>query len=151
MSDHFERPASNRYGSHFERQSSRDGSHFERQNSRDGSHFEQQSSRNSWDDHHHRTEIVHTVLTRAAIDPARPDLFADIPELDRLFGGPEGLLLALRYRWNIHLDAKLEQALVQGQSAVEVYLELAAEQPVLRAVLDAQYRRHDQASETMAR
>ncbi|MFX0575141.1 hypothetical protein [Nocardia nepalensis] len=112
---------------------------------------ERHSSRNGWDDQHHRTEIVHTVLTRAAIDPASPNLFADIPELDRLFGGPEGLLLTLLYRWNIHLDAKLEQALVQGQSAVEAYLELAAEQPVLRAVLDAQSRRNDQASEAMAR
>ncbi|WP_245721019.1 hypothetical protein [Nocardia pseudovaccinii] len=129
MSDHFERPASNRYGDHFERH----------------------ASHNGWEDHHRRTEIVHTVLTRAAIDPASPDLFAEIPELDRLFGGPEGLLLALRYRWNIHLDAKLDQALVQGQSTVEAYLELAAEQPVLRAVLDAQYRRRVQAAEAMAR
>ncbi|WP_433201531.1 hypothetical protein ACQP1G_10490 [Nocardia sp. CA-107356] len=114
-------------------------------------YFERQSSRNGWEDQHRRTEIVRTVLTRAAVDPASPDLFADIPDLDRLFGGPEGLLLALRYRWNIHLDAKLDQALLQGQSAVEAYLELAAEQPALRAVLDAQYRRHDQASEAMAR
>jgi len=129
MSDHFERPASSRYGDHLERH----------------------SSRNGWEDQHRRTEIVRTVLTRAAVDPANPDLFTDIPELNRLFGGPEGLLLALRYRWNIHLDAKLDQALLQGQSAVEAYLELAAEQPALRAVLDAQYRRHHRASEAMAR
>ncbi|MGY4103340.1 hypothetical protein ACW2Q0_27835 [Nocardia sp. R16R-3T] len=109
------------------------------------------SSHNGWEDHHRRTEIVRTVLTRAATDPASPDLFAQIPDLDRLFGGPEGLLLALRYRWNIHLDAKLDQALVQGQSAVEAYLELAAEQPVLRAVLDAQSRRQGRAAEVMVR
>lgn len=108
-------------------------------------------SRNGWEDHHHRTEIVRTVLTRAASDPASPDLFADIPDLDRLFGGPEGVVLALRYRWNIHLDAKLDQALVQGQSAAEVYLELAAEQPVLRAVLDAQCRRQGRDARAMAR
>ncbi|WP_067470945.1 hypothetical protein [Nocardia amamiensis] len=101
----------------------------------------------SWTDQHARTDIVHTVLTRAATDPASPDLFAAIPDLERLFGGAEGLLLTLRYRWNIHFDAKLEQGLTE----VEAYLELAAEQPVLRAVLDAQYGRRNHASEAMAR
>lgn len=105
----------------------------------------------TWEDQHARTDIMHTVLRRAAADPAGPDLFAGIPDLERLFGGEEGLLLALRYRWNIHLDAKLDQALAQGQDAVEAYLELAAEQPVLRAVLDAQYRRRHRALEAMAR
>ncbi|MEV6324124.1 hypothetical protein AB0M45_23490 [Nocardia sp. NPDC051787] len=101
----------------------------------------------SWTDQHARTDIVHTVLTRAATDPASPDLFAGIPDLERLFGGAEGLLLTLRYRWNIHFDAKLEQGLTE----VEAYLELTTEQPVLRAVLDAQYGRRNHASEAMAR
>ncbi|MEV6554597.1 hypothetical protein AB0M22_02665 [Nocardia sp. NPDC051756] len=105
----------------------------------------------SWKDQHARTEIVHAVLARAAVDPADPRLFTGIPELERLFGDADGLLLALRYRWNIHLDAKLDQAIAQGQSALEAYLELAAEQPVLRAVLDAQYRRRHHAPEVMAR
>ncbi|WP_378732781.1 hypothetical protein [Nocardia brasiliensis] len=105
----------------------------------------------SWEEQHARTEVVHTVLARAAVDPADPHLFADLPELERLFGDADGLLLALRYRWNIHLDAKLDQALAQGQSVLEAYLELAAEQPVLRAVLDAQYRRRHHAPEVMAR
>ncbi|MEV0245813.1 hypothetical protein AB0H76_04380 [Nocardia sp. NPDC050712] len=91
----------------------------------------------SWEDQHARSAIVHTVLTRAALDPASPDLFTGIPELHRLFGGPAGVLQALYYRWKIHLEVKLEQALSRDQSAVEAYLELAAEQPVLRAVLDA--------------
>jgi hypothetical protein len=105
----------------------------------------------SWEDQHARTDIVHTVLTRAAVDPDSPDLFSGIPGLDRLFGGQDGLLLALRYRWNLHFAAKMEQALVEGNSAVDVHLELAAEQPALRAVLDAQYRRRHAASEAMAR
>ncbi|MFG1795638.1 hypothetical protein [Nocardia sp. NPDC049149] len=105
----------------------------------------------SWKDQHARTDIVHMVLARAAVDPADPRLFDGIPDLTRLFGDADGLLLALRYRWNIHLDAKLDQALSQGQSAIEAYLELAAEQPVLRAVLDAQYRRRHHVSEVMAR
>ncbi|MFI6168045.1 hypothetical protein ACIBCN_14785 [Nocardia sp. NPDC051052] len=105
----------------------------------------------SWKDQHARTEIVHTVLARAAVDPADPRLFTEIPELERLFGGADGVLLALRYRWNIHLDAKLDQALAQGQSAIDAYLELAAEQPVLRAVLDAQYRRRNHEAAVLAR
>ncbi|MEV6427422.1 hypothetical protein [Nocardia sp. NPDC051463] len=104
----------------------------------------------SWEDQHARTDIVHTVLTRAAVDPDGPDLFSEIPGLERLFGGPDGLLLALRYRWNLHFDAKMEQALLEGKSAVEVYLELASEQPALRAVLDAHHRRSDLRSRAMA-
>lgn len=91
----------------------------------------------TWTDQHRRTEIVHTVLARAAIDPNDPALFAGLPEVERLFGGTDGLLHALAYRWNNHLRAKLEQAEVEGHSAVEAYLELAAEQPALRAILDA--------------
>ena len=92
----------------------------------------------SWTDHHSRTEILHEVLARAAVDPADPGLFQGLPDCERLFGGPAGVLAALRYRWNNHLHAKLDMALLQGQSAAEAYLELAAEQPALRALLDAQ-------------
>ncbi|MEV6275681.1 hypothetical protein [Nocardia sp. NPDC051832] len=90
------------------------------------------------------------MLTRAAHDPASPGLFSGIPELDRLFGGPAGLLQALYYRWKIHLEVKLELAMSRGQSAVEAYLELAAEQPALRAVLDAHTPRRP-AIEALAR
>ncbi|WP_280220077.1 hypothetical protein [Nocardia neocaledoniensis] len=91
----------------------------------------------TWTDQHRRTEIVHTVLARASIDPRDPQLFAGLAGLDELFGGIDGLLQALAYRWNNHLRAKLEQAEIEGHSAVEAYLELAAEQPALRALLDA--------------
>lgn len=91
----------------------------------------------TWTDQHQRTDIVQTVLARAAIDPNDPGLFAGLPGLDRLFGGIDGLLQALSYRWNNHYRAKLEQAEMEGHTAVEAYLELAAEQPALRAVLDA--------------
>ncbi|WP_230329412.1 hypothetical protein [Nocardia aurantiaca] len=64
-------------------------------------------------------------------------MFDDLPELERLFGGPDGVLLALRNRWENHLTAKMENAMEQGGLAVEVYAELCAEQPVLRAILDA--------------
>lgn len=90
----------------------------------------------SWQDLHARTDILHAVLDRAARNPTDPTLFDDLPDLERLFGGPEGVLLALRHRWDNHLNVKLDHALAQGKSAVDVYLELSAEQPALRAVLD---------------
>ena len=105
----------------------------------------------SWEDHHRRSDIVHTVLERATLDPHDPDLFSGIPDLDRLFGGPTGLLLTLRHRWNNHLAAKLDQALAQGQSDTEAYLELRAEQPALHALLDAQYGHRDSTVAAMAR
>ncbi|MGN2636719.1 hypothetical protein ACWEKT_06230 [Nocardia takedensis] len=91
----------------------------------------------SWEDQHTRSEILRTVLARAAVDPARADLFTGLPELDRLFGGVTGLLAALRHRWNNHLAAKLDQAMTAGQTSIDAYLELCAEQPALRALLDA--------------
>lgn len=103
----------------------------------------------TWKDQHARTEILDVVLARAAVDPASPELFHDLPDAERLFGGPAGILAALRYRWDNHLHVKLDLALHQGQSAAEAYLELAAEQPVLRAVLDAQDVRRWRAAEVL--
>ncbi|MGF6888046.1 hypothetical protein ABIA39_006559 [Nocardia sp. GAS34] len=91
----------------------------------------------TWKDHHARTEILHVVLARATVDPTNSQLLHDLPDCERLFGGPAGVLAALRYRWDNHLHAKLDMAPMQGQSAADAYRELAAEQPVLRAVLDA--------------
>ncbi|WP_227980707.1 hypothetical protein [Nocardia spumae] len=105
----------------------------------------------TWRDQHARTEILHEVLARAAADPAVPGLFYDLPGCERLFGGPAGVLAALQYRWDNHLHAKLDQAQTQGQSAAEAYLELAAEQPILRAVLDAHRVRHQQREPVLAR
>ncbi|WP_233608105.1 hypothetical protein [Nocardia stercoris] len=90
----------------------------------------------TWNDQHARTEVLHDVLARAAIDPADPMLFENLPDRDRLFGGAAGVLAALRYRWANHLHAKLDIAGERGMTAAEAYRELAAEQPALRAVLD---------------
>ncbi|KAF0836646.1 hypothetical protein [Nocardia caishijiensis] len=91
----------------------------------------------TWTELHQRTDIVHTVLARAQIDPNDPHLFADLPGLDRLFGGVEGLLQALANRWDNHLRVKVELGEIDGTTPVEAYLVLAAEQPALRALLDA--------------
>lgn len=91
----------------------------------------------SWKDQHARTDILHAVLDRAARNPADPKLFDNLPDLNRLFGGPGGVLLALRHRWENHLGVKLDHALAEGKSMIDVHNELAAEQPALRALLDA--------------
>lgn len=105
----------------------------------------------TWTDQHARTELVRTVLARAAVDPDDPGLFDGLPDLDRLFGGVEGLLLTLGYRWRNHLDVKIELGTAQGRTAEEMYGELCAEQPELRALLDAQYVRRNLASLAPAR
>ncbi|MVU76432.1 hypothetical protein GPX89_04140 [Nocardia sp. ET3-3] len=109
----------------------------------------------SWADFHARTDILHAVLDRAArsdfeLNPADPKLFDNLPGLEELFGGVTGVLLALRNRWENHLNVKLEDALAQGKSVQQVWQELATEQPALRAVLDTYdtdqlYPRHPRA------
>ncbi|MBB5959852.1 hypothetical protein FHS29_006474 [Saccharothrix tamanrassetensis] len=89
-----------------------------------------------WTDFYRRRDALDAVLRAAAGNPAAPltcdrDLFADEAEL----------LLALHYRWMQQLTGRLGAALQDSEDdRVEVvtrtWRALAAEQPVLRAVLD---------------
>ncbi|MFC7447788.1 hypothetical protein [Rhodococcus daqingensis] len=90
----------------------------------------------SWNDFHARGAVLQTVLDRARVDPADPGLLADLPGMERLFGGPEGVLLALEHRWTTHLAAKLDQVIEDGAPPNTAWNELVSEQPVLRAILD---------------
>lgn len=90
-----------------------------------------------WTDCHARKAILDTVVARARIDPAGPLLFDGFPDVDRLFGGADGVLLALHHRWTTHLAAKLDQAIEHGDPTQTSWEELSSEQPTLRAVLDA--------------
>lgn len=90
-----------------------------------------------WTDCHARKVILDTVLARARIDPAGPLLLDGLPDVDRLFGGADGVLLALHHRWATHLAAKLDQAIEHGDPPQTCWEELSSEQPTLRAVLDA--------------
>ncbi|GAA4483057.1 hypothetical protein GCM10023094_34060 [Rhodococcus olei] len=94
----------------------------------------------SWSDVHARTAIIDTVLERATADAQSPLLFANLPDAARLFGGIDGLFLALQQRWTNHLAAKLDQAIENGIPPSMAWDELAAEQPALRALLDAHAR-----------
>ncbi|MFC6090359.1 hypothetical protein [Saccharothrix lopnurensis] len=91
----------------------------------------------SWTDFYRRRDALDAVLREAADDPSAPltpdrGLFADEGEL----------LLALHYRWMRALTGRLGVALEsETDDRVEIvtrtWRALAAEQPVLRAVLDA--------------
>src|SRR6476646_4327480 len=90
----------------------------------------------SWTDLHRRNEIIDEVLARAERDPQDTELFRDLPDLDRLFGGVNGVILALRYRWRNHMQARMDLHEAEWADPQQVARELAAEQPALRAVLD---------------
>ncbi|SEM28803.1 hypothetical protein [Rhodococcus maanshanensis] len=90
----------------------------------------------SWNDFHARGAVLQLVMERARVDPGDPGLFVDLPDMEKLFGGPDGVLLALEHRWTTHLAAKLDQAIEDGAPPNTAWNELTAEQPVLRAVLD---------------
>jgi hypothetical protein len=91
----------------------------------------------SWTDFYRRRDALDAVLRDAADDPSAP------LHVDReLFATGEELLLALHHRWLQQLTGRLGVALENdADDRVEIvtrtWRALAAEQPVLRAVLDA--------------
>ncbi|MFD4366660.1 hypothetical protein [Rhodococcus sp. NPDC058521] len=91
----------------------------------------------SWDDFHARRAVLYDVLDRARVDPEVVVRLSHVDGVIRHFGSPDNVLLALQQRWNNHLAAKLDQSLEDGTALVDARSALAAEQPTLRAVLDA--------------
>ncbi|SEQ65032.1 hypothetical protein SAMN05216188_104170 [Lentzea xinjiangensis] len=86
-----------------------------------------------WADHYRRRDALDAVLRDARRDPSAP-LIVD-PDV---FSSLHELLLALDHRWQNKLTARMEAAALEGEVDEDrVIAELAAEEPVLRAVLDA--------------
>ncbi|QFZ17389.1 hypothetical protein [Saccharothrix syringae] len=91
----------------------------------------------SWTDFYRRRDALDAVLRAAADAPGAPLTF------DRdLFSDEGELLLALHYRWMRQLTGRLGVALEDTSAdrvdvVTRTWQALAAEQPVLRAVLDA--------------
>lgn len=91
----------------------------------------------SWTDFYRRRDALDAVLRAAAEDPSAPLAF------DRgLFATEDELLLALHYRWMQQLTGRLGLALEDASAdrvdvVTRTWQALAAERPVLRAVLDA--------------
>ena len=90
----------------------------------------------SWTDFYRRRDALDAVLRAAAGDTAAPLTY------DRdLFATEDDLLAALHYRWMQQLTGRLGLALEGGdgdrvEAVTHTWRALAAEQPVLRAVLD---------------
>ncbi len=78
------------------------------------------------------------LINQAAENPeAALDFNGSMPDVGRLFGSEEGLLLSLQQRWVTALTARLDDDIPAEQARAE----LAAREPGLRAVLDAAARR----------
>ena len=85
-----------------------------------------------WADHYRRRDALDAVLRDARRDPSAP-LIVD-PDV---FPTLNDLLLALDHRWQNKLTARMEAAALDGPVDEDrVIVELAADEPVLRAVLD---------------
>ncbi|MEB3982657.1 hypothetical protein OQ968_15455 [Mycobacterium sp. 663a-19] len=96
----------------------------------------------AWSQQHQRMAIIADLIDRASGNPdAALDYGCSLPDVGRLFGGAEGLLLSLEQRWVTLLTAKLDQAAYEGVPSERAAAELAIEQPGLRALLDAAARR----------
>jgi ATP adenylyltransferase len=92
----------------------------------------------TWSLLHERMAFMADVIDRAATDAeAALTLNGRTSDVERLFGGEEGLLLSLRHRWVTMLAAKLDQAAYDDIPAAQARAELAAAHPGLRALLDA--------------
>jgi ATP adenylyltransferase len=87
----------------------------------------------TWTQLHERMALMADLIDRAAESPnSALDFDGYMPDIDRLFGGYEGLLLSLQHRWLTALTAKLDQADHDGVPAEQARAELAAREPGLR-------------------
>ena len=90
----------------------------------------------TWTQLHDRMAFMARVIKDAETDPeAALAVTAGSPELPRLFGDEEGLLLSLRNRWMTMLVAKLDQAAYDDVPAEQARADLAAAEPGLHALL----------------
>jgi ATP adenylyltransferase len=96
----------------------------------------------TWTQQHERMAFMANLIDRAAENPdVALHLNGDLPDVARLFGSQEGLLLSLQQRWLTALTAKLDQADHDGVPAEQARAALAAQQRGLRALLDEAARR----------
>jgi hypothetical protein len=92
----------------------------------------------TWQQLHERMAFMADLIDRAAENPEEALNFnGSMPDVERLFGGEDGLLLALQHRWLTALTARLDDDIPAEQSRAE----LAVLEPGLRALLDEAARR----------
>ena len=107
----------------------------------------------SWNDYYQRRSAVEEVLRQAERDPQGPLPFAAVPGAAEVFANPTELLLALHYKWMQLLTGRIGIALGDAERSPDVdrveavgtaWREVAAANPVLRAVLQAHLTEGDQ-------
>jgi ATP adenylyltransferase len=87
----------------------------------------------TWAQHHERMSFMADLINQAAENPeAALDFNGSMPDVQRLFGSEEGLLLSLQHRWVTALTARLDDDIPAERARAE----LAAREPGLRALLD---------------
>ncbi len=92
----------------------------------------------TWQQHHERMAFMAELIDRATENPeAALNFNGSMPDVERLFGSEEHLLLALQQRWVTTLTARLGDDVSVEQARAEV----SARQPGLRALLDVAARR----------
>lgn len=98
----------------------------------------------SWTDFYRRRDALDAVLELARHDPEGPLPFPGKAAAE--FADPAEALLALHYRWSVRLtgrvglaqvDAERDPAVDPVEAVAEAWRTTAAENPVLRRVLDA--------------
>jgi ATP adenylyltransferase len=96
----------------------------------------------TWTLLHDRMAFMAEVIKAAETDPeAALATATNSPEVARLFGDEEGLLLSLGQRWITMLVAKLDQAAHEGAAADRVWADLEAAEPGLHALVRIGSRR----------
>jgi ATP adenylyltransferase len=92
----------------------------------------------TWQQLHERMAFMADLIDRAAENPEEALNFnGSMPDVERLFGGEDGLLLSLQHRWLTALTARLDDDIPAEQARAE----LAVREPGLRALLDEAARR----------
>lgn len=92
----------------------------------------------TWTHLHERMAFMADLIERAAENPdAALHFNGNLPDVERLFGSEEGLLLSLQQRWITAVTARLDRDISVEQARAEI----TAAEPGLRALLDAAAKR----------
>jgi hypothetical protein len=87
----------------------------------------------SWTETHERYRIIREVVAAAEADPTGALPWRE--EYAEMFGGPDGLVAALRYRWQRTCEAQLE-ANLSDEEIQERHRKLLTEHAAVLRVLD---------------
>ena len=99
-----------------------------------------------WNDFYRRRDALDAVLEHAQRTPDSALPYAEVPGVAEVFGEPAQLLLALHHKWGLAVTGRVEVALSDAErnpaidpvdAVASAWRAAAAENPVLRRLLDA--------------